>query len=249
MINLETHPLAEIFPMIIGSDFDALKEDIRLHGVQNFGLLYEGKILDGRNRYKACCDLGIEMTWCEVELGDDADKFDPEQYVLSQNLYRRHLDESQRSMVAARLATLKHGDVKSQKSDGPIGPSSIEGASKKLKVGKSSTKRAKNVIKNGCKELQQLVDAGKLSVTKAEEIANGVKCHDEQMKLANEFIDTPRSRKKLPVEGELESPVPTKSEEAATNNLAEFKKLWGKCSKAGRTAIRIWLDENYLEQG
>jgi hypothetical protein len=78
-------------------------------------------------------------------------KFDPEQYVLSQNLYRRHLDKSQRSMVAAKLADMKRG---TRTDLGPNGPksTSIEEASKKLDVGTSSTKRAKNVIKNGCEK-------------------------------------------------------------------------------------------------
>lgn len=250
MTILEAHPYAEIFPMISGDDFDQLKADIECNGVQNFGLLYEGKILDGRNRYKACCELGIEMTWCEVELGEDAGKFDPEQYVLSQNLYRRHLDEGQRGMVAAKLAKLKHGHVNSQKTDGPIGPSSIADASKKLKVGTSTTKRAKNVIKNGCKELQELVERGELSVSKAEEIANGVKCPEEQMRVANEFIESPRKKSK-PRERIVKEDFTTaehdRSEEESTNNLAEFKKLWKKCSQAGKVAIRIWIDENYLE--
>ncbi len=66
----QEHPIAAIFPMIEGEAFEQFKADIKEHGIKELGLLYEGKILDGRNRYKAACELGIEMSWMEVELGE-----------------------------------------------------------------------------------------------------------------------------------------------------------------------------------
>lgn len=244
MTTLQPHPYADIFPMIFGDEFEQLKADIKANGVQNMGLLFEGKILDGRNRYKACCELGIEnqMNWQEVELGEPEEvaKFDPGQYVLSQNLYRRHLTESQRGMVAAALANLKHGGDRGNQhtgGKGPIGPlaDSIKEASEKCKVGTTTTKRAKNVIKNGCKELQQLVKDGKLSVSKAEEIANGVKCPKEQMTIAKDFLEAPKGKQK-----EKAKPGAVKDD----NKLEEFKKFWSKCSDMSKAAIRAWLSDN-----
>jgi N6-adenosine-specific RNA methylase IME4 len=54
MSSLAFHPLAEIFPLIEGEEFDSLVEDIKRYGVREPVVVYEDKILDGRNRYRAC---------------------------------------------------------------------------------------------------------------------------------------------------------------------------------------------------
>ncbi|MDP2738299.1 MAG: hypothetical protein Q8O82_06220 [Pseudorhodobacter sp.] len=62
-----------------------------------------GAILDGRNRYMCAIDLGIECPR-EEYLGDD-----PLAFVISHNLHRRHLTESQRASIAARVENMEHG--------------------------------------------------------------------------------------------------------------------------------------------
>ena len=90
----EVHDIANIFPLLEGPGFDALVEDIEKRGQQDPVWLYEGKILDGRNRYRALEKVGLEAL-VRSYTGDD-----PIGFVLSANLHRRHLNESQRAMVA-----------------------------------------------------------------------------------------------------------------------------------------------------
>jgi N6-adenosine-specific RNA methylase IME4 len=153
------HPLAGIFPLLEGVDFDQLVDDVRAHGVREPVWLYEGEILDGRNRYRAAAVAGVP---CPTRLyeGDD-----PVAFVVSLNLKRRHLSESQRAMVAAKLATLKLGD--NQHSEGP----SIEGAARLLNIGHASVERAKVVHREGVPELQRAVERGDVRVSVAADVA------------------------------------------------------------------------------
>jgi hypothetical protein len=70
-------------------------------------VLLDGAILDGRNRYRVCLAAGIEPRfepWKPRHEGDT-----PVAFVLSRNVERRHLSESKRAMVAARVANLAPG--------------------------------------------------------------------------------------------------------------------------------------------
>jgi ParB-like nuclease domain len=54
MSTLEFHPLANIFPLIEGYELARLVDDIRTHGLREPVVLYQGRVLDGRNRLRAC---------------------------------------------------------------------------------------------------------------------------------------------------------------------------------------------------
>lgn len=162
MTALQFHPLADIFPLIDGDEFDALIQDISANGLQEPIVLFEGQILDGRNRYRACEAAGVS---CQYRIHDGTN---PAAYVVSLNLQRRHLSESQRAMVADKLANLNHGQRKS-----PIGDSAMTQAeaADMLNVGKRSVERAKEVRDHGVPELQDSVEQKRVSVSAAADIA------------------------------------------------------------------------------
>jgi ParB-like chromosome segregation protein Spo0J len=163
MSTLEFHPLADIFPLIDDADFDELVADIKAHGLHEPIAVFEDKILDGRNRYRACMAAGVPCPTRPYE-GND-----PVGFVVSLNLKRRHLSESQRAMVAAKLATFGHGGDRAKS---PIGDLTQAEAAELLNVGKRSVERAGKIIDHGDAELISAVERGEASVSAAAEIAD-----------------------------------------------------------------------------
>lgn len=82
-------------------------------------------------------------------------------FVISKNLTRRHLDTSQRAMVAAKLTTFSHGGDRSK---GPNGTLKIAEAAQQLNVGERSVKRARQVIDDADPALREAVEQGEVSV-------------------------------------------------------------------------------------
>ena len=93
--------------------------------------LYEGKILDGRNRWRAAQQAGVDCPERPYN-GDD-----PLGFVISANLKRRHMAATERASVAARFATFKHGgNRQEQAANLPLDPPRVTQAeaAKRLNV-------------------------------------------------------------------------------------------------------------------
>lgn len=100
---MKIHSLCELFDAMPESEYQDLRDDIRAHGLSDPELtMYEGKLLDGRHRYRACIELGIKPTFKTFTGSLD----EARSFVVSRNLRRRHLNESQRAMLADRMACL-----------------------------------------------------------------------------------------------------------------------------------------------
>lgn len=157
------HPLANLFPLLDGQPYAELMADVLKHGVREPVWTYEGQILDGRNRWRASQAVGVDCPMREYTGSE------PAAFVVSLNLHRRHLSESQRAMVAARLATLQDGQ---RKSASPIGEAvSQSEAASMLNVGKRSVERAREVLEDGAPELVATVEQGRVSVSAAADVA------------------------------------------------------------------------------
>jgi ParB-like chromosome segregation protein Spo0J len=171
--NARFHPLANAFPLITGEEFDDLVDDIRKNGLLSPVVMYEGKILDGRNRWSACQSLGIPHTE-KTFTGQD-----PAAYVWSANAVRRQLTASQRAIAAAKLADLAKGSNQHAVKLAPGGSdaqdrvpvTSIGDAAKMAGVGRRTVDEAKRVLENAVDGVVEAVESGELSVHAAERVS------------------------------------------------------------------------------
>jgi ParB-like chromosome segregation protein Spo0J len=134
--QLDFHPLASLFQLLGGAEFEALVEDIHEHGVREPVGTYEGKILDGRNRWRTAQAAGVDCPFQEYTGSD------PVSLVISLNLNRRQLNEGQRAMIAVQLATLPHGGNRSKAPNDALKDAD---EAKLLNVAERSVERAKTV--------------------------------------------------------------------------------------------------------
>ncbi len=161
---LPVHPLGELFPLVEGDDFEELVASIKAHGLRDPITVQDGMVLDGRNRQRACQAAGVRCDYQPLPAGQD-----PLTFVIDKNLTRRHLTNSQRAMVAAKLANLKDGQTKA---GAPIGaPVSQQDAAEKLKVSRRSVQRATKVTNDAIPEVIHAVERGNVPVSTAAEIA------------------------------------------------------------------------------
>ncbi len=175
----EAHPLADIFPLMEGDEFEALVDDIRANGLRAPVLVTpEGLILDGRNRFRACKviqNVRLERTVPEhARLRVHVPAAPREQWaelVMSMNLHRRHLSAGQRAMTAARWGLLKVPGV-------PV--PSQEGRAREVSVGLTTLKQAETVLRSGDIDLIAKVDAGDLPVYRAAERLKARERRDRQ---------------------------------------------------------------------
>ena len=108
---LKVHPAAEIFPMLNAEELDALALDIKANGLQQPIVMWEGLLLDGRNRLAACAICGVEPSFKQYE-GNS-----PVTFVISANIKRRQLDASQRACVAVELEPMFAVEAKKKKEE------------------------------------------------------------------------------------------------------------------------------------
>lgn len=249
---IEFHPLANIFPLIEGSDFDELVRDIQARGLLEQIVLLDGKILDGRNRYRAGVAAGIlprhlsEITAAQIKyfrhyvpIGapppSQAELLD---FAWSKNWHRRHLTPSQRAIVIADYEAFRHGGARrlpvqdanlhleGLESQAP-GPTRADLA-ERGQVSERLLASAGVVRDHAVPEVKEAVRRGEIAVTSAEEIAQ--KPVDEQRAILESLPRddsgklTPEAKKALaPVIKEIRADkVAAKKEKRA-----EREREWG----------------------
>ena len=165
---MEFHPLANAFPLLEGAEFDELVASISERGQLEKIIVFEDRILDGRNRYRACVAAGVEP-YSEAFQGTFEEA---RGLVIDANLRRRHLDASQRALVAARLATIGHGGDRRSDQAANLPAVTQAAAAERLNVSERSVRDAREVIDKGAPELVQAVERGEVAVSVAAKVAS-----------------------------------------------------------------------------
>lgn len=180
-MKLKIHSLAEMIPAMSEEEYLALRADIKENGQREPITLYNGEILDGRHRSRACEELDLQPALREYT-GDQ-----PGAYVLSLNVRRRNLTPSQCAAVAAeflpqleaeakdrqRAAGEQHG--RGMNSSGSSDPELLqeprrarEDAGALVGVSGASVDRARRVKEQAPEDFEK-VKAGELAVRTASE--------------------------------------------------------------------------------
>src|SRR5260221_619731 len=99
------HPLCQAFPALTETEYDELKESIRANGqLEPIVVNSKGLVLDGRHRYRACCELQITPVIMSIEEFCKVNRHESipsdEQFIFDRNFNRRSLTPAQRMLVA-----------------------------------------------------------------------------------------------------------------------------------------------------
>lgn len=161
---IKVHPAADVFPMHDGPEYEELREDIRRNGVRVRPVIdSDGLLVDGRNRVRACAELGLK-----VEFDSLPPDIDPLDFVISANIKRRHLSASQKAMFAEAVANLRPG--RPNKSGSTAGLTQAQ-AAERFGVSERSIREARIVREHAAPEVIDAVQQGKLSVDAAAKLA------------------------------------------------------------------------------
>jgi hypothetical protein len=102
--NGQTHPVAALFPMLSEDELADLADDIAANGLlEPIVLDQDGLLIDGRNRLAACRLAGVEPRFVQLAHPD------PAGYIISLNLTRRHMTQTQRAVIAAEYPLTVNG--------------------------------------------------------------------------------------------------------------------------------------------
>jgi cell pole-organizing protein PopZ len=221
---MKHHPIADVWPMMDEAKLHELADDIRKNGQLVPVWLYEGKILDGRNRWAACKIVGVEPKTKEYT-GDE-----PTAFAVAMNDRRRHMNKGALAAVAADLLPFFEADAKRRQARKPKavvpakmpeqtrGVESRQQAAKSVGVGERYVQDAKKV-KQEAPEVFERLKAGKITLQDAKrEVAK---------KPTDDWREDERSR-----QAEVESGLTVVANASADKNLIAW-------AERERLAVRI----------
>ena len=155
-MELTAHPVAQCFPPLTATEYKDLKADITAHGIRvPIVTTTDGQIVDGVHRHRAAQETGRGCPTQRLPKGQD-----PWVAGIALNLARRHLDESQRAMVAHRLSR-ESTQAHQKRSANSQNALTQTQAAEVMGVGTRAVSEARKVDEAEVPELVAAVDKGK----------------------------------------------------------------------------------------
>jgi ParB-like chromosome segregation protein Spo0J len=96
------HPIAELFPLLQGEEFQELAGDIHRRGLKLPIWMYQNQVLDGRNRVRACAKAGYVLRAEDIRQFEGTDE-EAVRFVMSMNIHRRQLMPNERRELIKKL--------------------------------------------------------------------------------------------------------------------------------------------------
>ena len=165
------HPLALLFPPLSPEQYEALVASIMAIGLLDPIIVWQGQIIDGLHRQRACREAGVQPRYELLE--DDAD---PVQYVIAKNGTRRDMDESQRAVVAHELSqwSAPGRPREDDKNCSDVNSFTQVQAAQALRVGRTMVSYARRVLSDdgpAVPELRQAVKGWRITISDAAKVA------------------------------------------------------------------------------
>ena len=226
--DYDIHPLAEYFRPMNEEEYINLKDSMRRHGFldRHPVVIFEEKVLDGRNRYRAAKELGepfttmpFHGTWEEAE-----------NFVLTENYDTRQLDTTDKAMTALKwIGEIKIG--RPEKGAVMHTSRSIKDAYIRFGVSERTIKQLNTIIKEGKADLIEQVEAKEISINKAYETVRPPK----QVEPTSPVLE--------PEEEEVEDkPKPVDKRELFQTELSMARLLYHKGDEDAEWKKEEWTD-------
>lgn len=196
---MKAHYLATYLPELGMAELKELAADIKENGQKEAIVTIKDEvsgetvILDGRNRFAACMIAKVKPKLRKFG-SEKSDGKDPRAFVISQNIHRRHLNDTQRALAAGEMAAQSapgrpKGQEEAKDATGGNGEAAAAPtvatqaeAAEIFDVPQPTVKKAAKVAKSGSKELKKAVQSGEVSLSKAASVAKLPK--EKQLKAA-----------------------------------------------------------------
>lgn len=226
---MRAHPFADKFPLLPEEDLQELTESIRAHGLRQPIVLDEsGRILDGRNRYRACQQAGIKPDYVTYTGNDLAE------YVIDCNTTRRHMSVGARAMATALILE------EAGRTYGAITQGKLSGINSSVRVAIS---RARKIIDYAPNLVDDVIN-DQIGIREAYEQAREIEASREAEKIAE------RNRRKAETEQARQEQARQQRlySELETQNATQYLTYIEKGEMDIPTAYAAWMEATRAER-